>query len=280
MTDHYYGNETGTFRVSRRKADSHHMPASHFHSTYEIYYLMSGKREFFIRDTTLSINEGEVVIIAPNVLHRTTNAKQPKHERLIINMHEQLFSADDSHKEALKPLFERDYVVVNASLRDRLSIESVARAILEEMLEQGPGFELFAQTLAVQLLIICCRHVKLSPMEPQASLTPMHDRISEIVRFINEHYMEDLSLHSLADRFYISPYHLSRSFKEVTGFTFVEYVNSVRIKEAIKLLRGSAMKVNLIARKVGFGSVTHFGRVFKSVTGNAPKYYRKIGSYG
>lgn len=280
LRDFYYGNETGTFQVSRRKADSHHMPASHFHSTYEIYYLMSGKREFFIRDRTLSLNEGEIVIIAPNVLHRTTNAKQPKHERLIINMHEQHFSADGSHKEALKPLFERDYLVVNASLRDRLSIESLSRAILEEMQERGAGFELFAQTLAVQLLIICCRHVKLNPMEPPASLTPMHERISEIVRFINEHYMEELSLHSLADRFYISPYHLSRSFKEVTGFAFVEYVNSVRIKEAIKLLEGSAMKVNLIARRVGFGSVTHFGRVFKSVTGNAPLYYRKIGSNG
>ncbi|MNJ41043.1 Bifunctional transcriptional activator/DNA repair enzyme AdaA [compost metagenome] len=82
----------------------------------------------------------------------------------------------------------------------------------------------------------------------------------------------------LAEKFYVSPYYLSRFFKEATGFTFVEYVNSVRINEATKLLERSSLKVNLIAKKVGFGSVTHFGRVFKSVTGHAPLYYRKEAS--
>jgi YesN/AraC family two-component response regulator len=73
----------------------------------------------------------------------------------------------------------------------------------------------------------------------------------------------------------VSPYYLSRFFKEATGFTFVEYLNSVRIKEAKRLLERSSMKVKLISRKVGFGSVTHFGRVFKLVTGHTPLYYRK-----
>lgn len=275
MGDLYFENRTGNFLVSHRKALSHHMPDSHFHSTYEIYYLMSGQRNFFIRDRTITMNEGDVVIIAPNIVHRTTNAAQPKHERLIINIHEQYFSPDSSHKEALRPLLERDYLIVNGSLQCQLAIEPLSRAIIQEMKEQESGFELFAQKLAVQLLIVCCRYFKQNAMELLASPSPMHERISEIVRYINEHYTEELSLHLLADKFYISPYYLSRYFKKATGFTYVEYVNSVRIKEAKKLLEHSSMKVNLIARKVGFGSVTHFGRVFKEVTGNAPLYYRR-----
>lgn len=275
LGDLYFENHTGTFEVSHRKALSHHMPVSHFHSTYEIYYLMSGKREFFIQDRTITINEGDVVIIAPNILHRTTNAERPKHERFIINMHERLFSPDGAHKEALWPLLDRDYLIVNGSLRNRQPLETLSRAIIQEIRERSSGFELFAQTLAVQLLIMCCRHFRQQDAELPASPSPMHERISEIVRYINEHYMEELSLHLLADRFYISPYYLSRSFKEATGFAFVEYVNSVRIKEAKKLLESSSMKVNLIARKVGFGSVTHFGRVFKAVTGHAPLHYRR-----
>lgn len=277
MGNLYFENHEGTFQVSHRKALSHHMPVSHFHSTYEIYYLMSGKREFFIQDRTITINEGDVVMIAPNILHRTTNAERPKHERLIINMHERYFSPDGSHKDALQPLLERDYLIMNGSLRSRQPIETLSRAIIQEVQERGNGFELFTQTLAVQLLILCCRHFRQHDAEPLAAPSPMHERVSEIVRYINEHYMEELSLHLLADRFYISPYYLSRSFKEATGFAFVEYVNSVRIKEAKKLLESSSMKVNLIARKVGFGSVTHFGRVFKAVTGNAPLHYRRKG---
>ena len=273
----YFENNAGTFLVSHRKALSHHMPDSHFHSTYELFYLMSGQREFFIKDRTVTVNEGDIVIIAPNILHRTTNAERPKHERFIMNMHEQLFSPDGSHKEALRPMLERDYLIVNGSLRDRLAIESLSRAIIQEMQERRSGYELLVKSLAVQLLVMCCRHYEQNAAEPPASPSPMHERISEIVRYINEHYSEELSLHLLADRFYVSPYYLSRFFKEVTGFAFVEYVNSVRIKEAKKLLESSSMKVNLIARKVGFGSVTHFGRVFKAVTGNAPLHYRRKG---
>lgn len=277
MGNLYFENSENTFLVSHRKALSHHMPVSHFHSTYEIYVLMSGEREFFIQDRTITIAEGDVVIIAPDVLHRTTNAERPKHERLIINMHAQYFSADGSHEKVLQPMLERDYLILKGSLRSRELIDMHTRAIMQEMKERGSGFELYAQTLAVQLLIMCCRQFRQHDAEPLVSPSPMHERISEIVRYINDHYMEELSLHLLADKFYISPYYLSRSFKEATGFAFVEYVNSVRIKEAKKQLESSNLKVNLIARKVGFGSVTHFGRVFKAVTGHSPLYYRRKG---
>ena len=262
--------------MSYRKALSHHMPANHFHSTYEIYFLMSGERAFFIKDRTIAIREGDVVIIAPNILHRTTNADKPKYERFIVNMREDfLASADGAHRDIMRPLFEEDYLIVRCALQDRLAVDALARRIMQEMRERKPGFEVYAQTLAVQLLIVCCRHARQHAMAPPESPSPMHERISEIVRYINHYYMEEISLRLLAEKFFVSPYYLSRFFKEATGFTLVEYVNSVRVKEAKKLLEQSAMKVNLVARKVGFGSITHFGRVFRSVTGNAPLHYRR-----
>ncbi len=254
------------------------MPANHFHSTFEIFYLISGKREFFIKDRTLVINEGDIVIISPNILHRTTNTEMPKHERLIVNIHESCMAAGNpSYRNILQPLFEQEYFIVRCPLQEQILIETLSQTIIQEIREKRPGFEMYAQTLVLQLLIICCRNIKQTSIEPLESPSPMHERISEVVRYINNHYMYDLSLQSVAEEFYVSPYYLSRFFKEVTGFTFVEYLNNVRIKEAKKLLESSSMKVNLIYKKVGFGSVTHFGRVFKAVTGYAPLHYRKKG---
>ncbi|CAH1222989.1 HTH-type transcriptional activator RhaR [Paenibacillus allorhizoplanae] len=276
MEDFQFDNGKGSFSVSYRKALSHNMPVNHFHSTYEIFYLMSGKRTFFIKDRTMIIEEGDVVIISPNILHRTTNTEMPKHERLIVNIHEsQMASVNDAYRDIFQPLFEHAYLIIKCPLQDKLAIESVAQSIMQEMQEKKPGFEMFAQTLVLQLLIICCRHVKQNAIEPLDTPSPMYERILEVVRYMNTHYMQDLPLHLLAEKFYVSPYYLSRFFKEATGFTFVEYLNSVRIKEAKKLLEQTSLKVSLIARKVGFGSVTHFGRVFKLVTGHAPLYYRK-----
>ncbi len=275
MDDLHYHNEQGTFAVSHRKALSHHMPSSHFHGTYEIYVLLSGEREFFIKDRTLVASQGDVIIIAPHILHRTTNADKPEHERLIVNIHEsRLTMADDSFEDIMQPLLQKDYVVVRSAPDDLAIVQSLAERIIEELRERKPGFALFVQTLALQLFVVCCRHMKQHNSARLKSPSLMHERISEIVQYMNRHYMQELSLPQVAEAFYVSPFYLSRSFKEATGFSFTEYVNSVRIKEAKKLLERSSMKVSHIASKVGFGSVTHFGRVFKAVTGFSPLHFR------
>ncbi|WP_168119885.1 helix-turn-helix domain-containing protein [Paenibacillus sp. HB172176] len=276
MGDLQFENAGGTFSISHRKALGHHMPISHFHSTFEIHCLISGKRELFVKDRTISLQDGDVVIISPNILHRTTNANIPEHERLVVNIHEKYLNrVDGAHEDILSPLFELEYMLVRTSPYERLAIDALLRQIMQELQDRQPGFERCTQALVIQLLILCCRHRGQDSLMSIESPSPMHDRISEVVCYINTHYMQPLSLRMLADRFYVSPYYLSRFFKEATGFTFVEYMNSVRVKEAKKLLEGTNMKAGLIAKKVGFGSVTNFGRVFKSVTGHAPLFFRK-----
>lgn len=277
MEDLLYVNGAGTFTVSYRKTLGHHMPMSHFHSSYEIFYLMSGKREFFIKDRTMVIQEGDVMIVAPNILHRTTNTETPEHERLIANLHTSyMMQVNGTYSDVLQPLFDQEYLIVRCPLHERMLMDDIALQIKGELESKKPGFEMYMQVLVLQLLIICCRHTHQNEnLEALKSPSPMHERISEIVRYINSHYAQALSLQFVAEKFYISPYYLSRFFKEATGFTFVEYLNSVRVKEAKKLLEQSKMKIHLIAKKVGFGSVTHFGRVFRSVTGHNPMYYRK-----
>ena len=251
------------------------MPAGHDHGTYEIFYLMSGQREFFIKDRTMIVEEGDIVIVAPRVLHRTTNAETPAHERLIVNIHESEIDAGrHADRDVFRPLLEREYSIVRTTGQHRLSVDSLARQMIRETRDRSPGFETYVRALTLQLLVRCCRHLSEHRSEPPQSPGPMHERMSEIVRYINGHYAEELSLQRLAEKFYVSPYYLSRSFKEATGFAFVEYVNNVRINEAKKWLERSSMKAGLIAKKVGFGSVTHFGRVFKSVTGHTPLHYR------
>ncbi|MFD2118007.1 AraC family transcriptional regulator [Paenibacillus yanchengensis] len=275
MDSLYYENNEATLTLSQRQTSSHHMPVSHFHGTYEIYYMLRGKRQFFIRDRMMTIGEGDLVIIAPNVLHRTTNADPSEHERFIINIHEQLFVIDEQYKEVFRPLWEEDYIVLSDSLQYRQAIKSIVSALIQEMKEQESGFVLYCQSLAMQLLLTCCRYYEQHMLEVPAVTNAMHERMMEVVKYINEHYMEKITLAILAEKFYVSSYYLSRSFKEATGFTFVEYVNSVRIKEAVQLLENTSVKVQWIANRVGFGSITHFGRVFKEVTGHAPLYFRK-----
>ncbi|WP_342565602.1 AraC family transcriptional regulator [Paenibacillus sp. FSL R7-0345] len=267
------------FELTHRQAESHNMPIFHLHNTYEIYYLLSGKREFFIRDRTMEIQAGDVMIVSPHVLHRTTNAAEPQHERLIVNIHRDLMlprQVEDAGLEVLAPLLGTDYRIIRCSMQERLYTDELARRMIGEVQRREPGFELFLLTLVQQLILFSCRRMTDDKEEPAEYPSPMHERISAVVRYINGHYTEKLSLQLLAEHFFISPYYLSGCFKKATGFTLVEYVNSVRVKESIKLLAETRLPAHLIARKVGFGSVSHFGRVFRQVTGQPPLFYRKL----
>lgn len=87
--------------------------------------------------------------------------------------------------------------------------------------------------------------------------------------------MHDLTLKKTAQKFNMSSCYLSRLFKEGTGFTFIEYLNNVRIREAQSLLVSTDYKVMDICYKVGYNSISHFGRVFKEMTGYSPLQFRQ-----
>ena len=97
----------------------------------------------------------------------------------------------------------------------------------------------------------------------------------EILGYINNHYFEELTLETVSAKYFLSTYYFSRTFKEATGFHFVEYLNNVRMKEAKKLLLHSGLTVNEVSTAVGFHSNTHFGRVFKQIVGCSPSAYKK-----
>lgn len=100
------------------------------------------------------------------------------------------------------------------------------------------------------------------------------DSILDAKAYIDIHYREPLSLQSIAQRFYVHPNYFSRRFKEKVGKSFIDYLTSLRMKQAAVLLRDSEWKVHEIAGQVGFEDPTYFGIVFRKTYGKTPKEYR------
>ncbi len=99
--------------------------------------------------------------------------------------------------------------------------------------------------------------------------------IQEAIRYIAEHYQEELSLEKIADWVELSSFHFARVFKKNTNITPHEYLLNVRIQNAKKLLYASDQSVEEIAKSCGFNSTSHFIRVFKKYTNITPKQFRQ-----
>jgi AraC family transcriptional regulator of arabinose operon len=273
---YHIGNGSFTIQYMQRKGFST-MPGTHFHPGYELYYLLQGERTYFINGSVFTAQRGDMVIVNPYDVHRTTSSEVPEFERILINFSEHFVQNEPEDREAGLQLlpFPNGSRLLRFSLKDQALIEHILRDMLSECKEQQPGFDTYVKALLHQLLVRMYRQSMIELQEPLAAAHPMHAKISEIATYLNQHFHQELTLEQVAKQFYISVSYLSRMFKKMTGFHFREYIQVIRVKEAQRLLRETQDKVMTIAEKTGFEHIAHFNTTFKKITGVPPLRYRK-----
>jgi len=99
--------------------------------------------------------------------------------------------------------------------------------------------------------------------------------INDIILYVRENYHTELDLKILSKKFFKSPNHLGRMFKNSTGMSFNTFLNKVRVDEAKKLLRRSDAKIYEIAFQVGFKDPNYFCVKFEELEGMTPTQYRE-----
>ncbi|MCD8481620.1 MAG: PocR ligand-binding domain-containing protein [Verrucomicrobia bacterium] len=99
--------------------------------------------------------------------------------------------------------------------------------------------------------------------------------IAKTCAYIRSHYSSDLRLPDLAKRANLSKEHFCSQFHRSTGLRLTEYINRVRIEQALKKLAHSEDSITDIALAVGFQSIPHFNRSFKAMVGKSPRDFRK-----
>lgn len=265
----------------KRNSEPFNMKERHYHDQYEIYYLLSGERNYFIDQRSYHVKKGDLVIINKNILHKTStiDKNEPAHERILIQFGQDFFSALKTEMNELNlfDIFAKKENVLSLNPEQQLWLEEALFKLTAEKNKDKNAENLFYIKIMIAELLIFIKRISYnSSLENLNYPDQKHKNISEVAAFISKNYQKDLSLKSLAKRFNYSPGYLSRAFKDVTGFNFVEYKNNVRIKEAGKMLQQSNLSVTEIASRVGFNNITHFGRVFKDITDLSPLEYRKL----
>ncbi|WP_163539492.1 response regulator transcription factor [Gracilibacillus sp. YIM 98692] len=99
--------------------------------------------------------------------------------------------------------------------------------------------------------------------------------IQRLLDYIEEHYNDHLSLQTLANHFHFNPSYLSSYFSKHHEEGFSEYLNHVRIKNAMKMLKSTDMSISTISEAVGYSDPSYFTKVFKKMTTKSPSTFRR-----
>jgi two-component system response regulator YesN len=98
--------------------------------------------------------------------------------------------------------------------------------------------------------------------------------INHIKQYIDQNYTDNITLNTLAEKFYVNSSYVSRLFKEELGENFIDYLTGKRMEEAMRLLLSTEMHVYEISEKIGYGNPKYFSQLFKKYTGMSPREYR------
>lgn len=273
-----FGEKNDPFHIEFDRRTGHYsMATDHYHSEYEIYYLFNGVRNYFIKDSAYQVLSGDLVLVDSDAVHKTSDPGVPHHERIVIYFSPFYFDRlTEEERGLLLAPFSQGYPVLRLNLQERLQAEDLFGTLLAELNGQPPGYRLRIRHMAGELLLFAARCFLKRSSLPEQEPTPVQRKVSDITRYINLHFSEPLELESLARQFFISKSHLSRMFKEVTGFGFAEYVNITRIKESERLLRETKHSITRVSELAGFDNFSHFGKMFKRLSGLTPRAYRKL----
>lgn len=284
-------------RVS--EAVRHHrfiMRSRHVHETIELHFNLEGQRLMFVDRETYSLSPHSAIVVNHNLIHRTSTAPgfPPDHHNFILQLDRSRFDqilrvaglrGFDDFGERFNGVATFD----DSEWQLILSVISEFKAMCEEdkmgaavSMEDAHAF-LYLQALELASIFAKARrrllHTELEANKkavPETVVkTGVHQKVHEVALYLQTHIHESVSLEELAQRFFMSRSYLTRSFRNITGFSVVEYMTYIRIQKAQQLLRESDRSITVIADLCGFGNITYFEKVFKEATGQTPVQYRK-----
>lgn len=101
------------------------------------------------------------------------------------------------------------------------------------------------------------------------------DSITQAIRYVENHYLEELSTHMVAEQVHLNPSYLARQFKYRLGYGITEYIRILRMKRAKELLHRTSLPVRVIAENAGYPDQAYFTRCFTRQVGCSPASFRQ-----
>jgi len=245
----------------------------HFHNSYEILYFISGRALLRINKIEYLIEKNSFVFVSNLEEHQIEVIEEPLC-RYFIELDPALTDLAIDCATLMSVFHNRpsNFVHVFRMLSHIEQIEKLMQILLEE-LESGQKYrdDMIVSVLK-QIMILIYRFGDQNFVTTKQNI---HPEMYEVQRFIEQHCTEQILLHELSKKYYISPCYLSRSFKGLTGYSPKEYLLLNRVSKAKELLLTTNLSVQEVAYKSGFMDINNFIRYFKSHAGVSPNKYRK-----
>lgn len=269
-------------KISVRPHQSNHISEYHTHDFFEINYVYSGSCINLVEDENIIMKKGDMIIIHPEIFHTLYADNDCKVYNFLIEKdwlyekvscikptNSQLFSFlersphEDYYKYLMCPYTSGSYSNSPVFAADKL--------IKLSFTQDSPWKYLLQEAAMIEYLCILGQEnnsYRLSDGRGAGSY-----KMINFLIYMSEKY-DTVTLDELSQKFFYSKTHICRLFLQSTGKTFNQTLIDMKLNRACYFLENTELTVDEISRKVGYGSVEHFQRLFKRKLGMTPGEFR------
>ena len=231
----------------------------HVFEQCKFYFITEGECVIYIKGKRYDAKAGDWFFIPAGTAHSYYNIKDKPFKKYW--MHFDLYPDVKIAEFLSLPIFVRHN---RTALK---AFDALVKAAKSDELSDKLAVKGYIYTLLVE-------YVKLANPDGVSVQSRADERLDKVLRYINENLAEELSVSTLAEKYFAHPNHFIRAFKDKTGVTPYKYVLARRMETAKRLLESTDLTTAEISEKVGICDSAHFSRVFKEFYNMSPGRYR------
>lgn len=234
---------------------------------HELVFIKGGKGNITIENKRYQYKDGMLLYVRPDVLHSIEIDIYEPGCFLSVHFSCASVSFNDGKWEA-RSEFEILPLHAALELKDYYGIEDIFKKLVDGWNAKLPGYEFITRTLFQQLLIAIYQNTRKQNESYSSSL-----KVEKVIQYMHQNINTRVTVAELSELVQLSASYLSRAFRDVTGYSVIEYFNKVKIDKAKEQLIEGDKKVKEVARALGFIDEFYFSRVFKKLEGISPSEF-------
>lgn len=249
----------------------------HYHDFNKIVILLSGKVTYVVEGKSYFLKPWDILLVGKNDIHKPIIDKDTTYERIIIWADSDYIEKYNYKNCNLLTCFklagEKKFNLIRLENKLQNEMKNIIENLERATKDNSFGSSLLSDSLFLQLIIYLNRiHINNDYIKESDSIK--YDRqIESVIKYIYSHLGDDLSVNSLAKKFYISKYYLMHKFKMETGYTIHNYVVQKRLFKAKEMIE-NGYSVIKASEDCGFNDYSSFLRSFKKVFSKSPKDFK------
>jgi len=251
----------------------------HSHKNFELNFIYSGVGRRIVGDHISNFESGDLVLLSPNLPHCWELLDDENDEEstcIVTHFTENILKSEFFNMPELEQSVGLLKKTANRGIRFKIKNNKELIDLLEKMVDLN-GLDYYIALLQVFNILLHTKNFEFlsNPVDGSGVFSKNLEKINKVYEFVFKNIQDGIKLDDASSVLNMAPSSFCRFFKKKTNITFMDYVVSVRIGIAAKLLAETDKQITQICFECGYNNLANFNHYFKKKMGKTPTEYRK-----